>query len=256
MKLEWWFDHNGDICKIDMRSVFKGRWKLSFSEGFRGELLEEKQLRAGITRKYGITRKEGVSVVFATRLGEEVLALAEGKKAIPEDTKEVILESEKIDEMLKLKKQMENRRALIDLPKKIITINDIEVRGERFISLYADGLLIKEYNYRECQYLAKYLYAPYKYESVKKFILYGLWENLIMAGFAAALMVWIMGGVMNFLNSPVKVVAFCFGAIVFLTSAIIFGRLLYIEKEKRIMQKYSIIGSSYKKRYSRSAKYK
>lgn len=51
-----------------------------------------------------------------------------------------------------------------------VSVNDVKFRGERYVSLYCDGRLVKEYNVRAERLKQKYYERPEVYDSVPKFV--------------------------------------------------------------------------------------
>lgn len=64
-----------------------------------------------------------------------------------------------------------------------VFINDIKFRGERYVSLYIDRELVKEYNVRAERYKEKYYKHPEWYDAPKKFFFGLLLHSLLGALF-------------------------------------------------------------------------
>ena len=131
-----------------------------------------------------------------------------------------------------------------------VNINDVKLRGERYVSLYFDGKLIKEYNVHAEYYKHKYGSYPEIYDSVRLFFRRTAFASVALAVFAACFLAAALtaAGIINTL-----IAAGIFAAACAATSFVLFGAfaaLRYAVLHAR-MKRYSIISSVKKHKKAR-----
>lgn len=123
--VDWWFDLEGRIGRIEMDIGLFGKPEITFYGDVDARFSERKIFRTG------------VSNVFVTEDGHQ------------------------------------------------ICVNDVRFRGERYVSLYIDRRLIKEYNVRAEKYKERYMRSPELFDSKGCFVRRAVLYSLLCAMFAA-----------------------------------------------------------------------
>lgn len=121
-----------------------------------------------------------------------------------------------------------------------VSINDVQIRGERYVSLYCDGKLIKEYNVRAERLKKKFDENPDIYISPRKFLGKMFAIDSAVSLFCAILAVAFMSsfGVFVKLLPAVVTAAALFFMFVFFTGGVF--SFFYAAQRGR-MEKYSIV---------------
>lgn len=131
-----------------------------------------------------------------------------------------------------------------------ICINDVKFHGERYVSLYIDRRLIKEYNVHAEKHKERYMSDPAFFDSRTGFLRRAV-PHSILGGVFAAFVAAMLFTVMNFSQTLTGVVV-SFAVLCPLLCALIFVAtgMLYT-RERRKMAKYAIISSLKKRRRRR-----
>ncbi len=127
-----------------------------------------------------------------------------------------------------------------------IFINDVKFRGERFVSLYIDRELVKEYNVSAEYYKEKYYKHPEWYDAPKKFffeILLHCFLGTLFLSIAAAAVVAFFSVYANLTAAAVLTAVMFFTLWLFTTSLCYF---IY-DRVHNKMEQYAIVSSIQRK---------
>lgn len=145
-------------------------------------------------------------------------------------------------------------KTLLDTP---VQIHDVRLRGERFVSLYCDGRLVKEYNVRVERLKSKYAARPEWYDGMGKFGRRAATASCVAALFCAFAAVGVLAAFSVFTSAAQT--GILFGAIAVALWALFAGAAcLRYAHLHALMVRYALISSvkpqKPKKRARQSAK--
>ncbi len=134
-----------------------------------------------------------------------------------------------------------------------VFINDVKFRGERFVSLYLDRMLIKEYNVRAERYKEKYYRHPEWYDYPKKF--FGKLAAHCLAGsLFIAILAIAVASCFGVFDRLAQILIWAASSFVLLwPGSTAFGYFLYDHTHDK-MEQYAIVSSITRKRKKRVRK--
>lgn len=130
-----------------------------------------------------------------------------------------------------------------DLEGGEMTVNCVDRRGERFVSLYYRGALVKEYSYYYERYNDIYMDRADMYDEFRVFFWSFFWIDLITAGFGVSLYLAIFGLGLNLLGSVAGVLLSSLAVLVAVFCLVMAGEILVYNYLRRKMEYYGIISS-------------
>lgn len=124
------------------------------------------------------------------------------------------------------------------------TVNAVDVRGERYVSLYENDTLVRESCCARDVFSAVYAARPDTFDSFGGFLRTALWPDAIIAGFLLSLVLLVLGLCFDVFRSVWSVVGVALAVFV-LSYALTFGvhALLYGLVRRR-MRRLGILGSA------------
>lgn len=141
-------------------------------------------------------------------------------------------------------------------PNHKVSINDVVYRGERYVSLYVDRRLIKEYSVNAQAYSAKYMASPQLYDKPVNFIKRALKLSLLESFYGALSMLVILA-LLNSVSSYKIFFVLLLGLAAGLYAAIFCLHLFVYSHQRSMMARYAIISSiKRRKKINKSGAYR
>lgn len=123
---------------------------------------------------------------------------------------------------------------------KVYVVNSIVSHGERYVSLYEDGSLVREYCYARERAQAIYELDPPRYDATVPFVRSALWIDAVIAGFVLSLTLILFGLGLDVFRSVWHVIVIALSLFV-LYYAVAFGAHTLIHFVRRArMTRYGI----------------